>query len=331
MGLDFFGGILSAYGGFLIDVGAYLSGTQSPAPTTTGIQNPYTPPFSGGQCEGISYRIGYSGNASFGAAFGYAETTMNGAILAIQIRDQIGDTTAYSYFLRNSSGTEVLMGSFPKAYPITWTVTITRTDNAPDVCTNPYNPNPSVLNPDGGSVDSAYPTVEPSEIVPALLPVLAPSTVAAIVAALKNAANLAVLAANLADLLKYITDWIEERERNDPKKKKVVSRELGAIEKDGFLRFYPFARNGSQAVNLDVRFYQVPLWKKDTLLGGKSPNRYRELARILFVSETFGIIQEIDISYSINSIPIPESAIGFYYHLGLDGIAKAYTTAFYLE
>lgn len=336
MGLDFFGGILSAYGGFLINIGNYLSGTQPNAPETTGYQTPYTPPFSGGQCANVRYQPSFtysqpgirpntgsygSGDGSFYGKIQAIESVPNTGNIRIIHRDGTTQFTPAGMFSGNGAEYTIALTN----------IVLTPLDGATDNCGNLPNPNPSVLNPDGGSIDSAYPTVEPTEIVPAALPILAPGTVAALLAALGNAANLAAIAANLADLLDYILKWIDEREKNDPKKKNLVTRNLGAIEKDGFLRLYPFDRNGSQAINLDMRFYQIPIWKKDTLLGSKSPNRYRELGRILFVSETLGIIEEIDISYTLNSIPIPESAIGFYYHLGLEGTAKAYTTVFYLE
>ena len=346
MGLDFFGGILSAYGGFLINIGNYLSGTQSDAPATSGRQPPYIPPFTGGQSIGIEYYVKftqttvsspYGGNGNSRIVDRSDLNTFIGKITGIE-SGVFNNMSIFRVFhgnnqvsVVNTGGGDYNASSFGGTIYSYSNIEFLRKDGQPDVGGNVPNPNPAILNPDGGAVDGEYPSGNSTEIVPAALPVLAPNTVAAILAALRNAANLAALAANIADAIEKILEWIKEREDNDPKKKRLVSRQLGAIKKDGFLRLYPFARNGSQAINLDIRFYDIPIWKKDMQLGEKSPNYYYDLARVLFVSETYGIINSIEINYTINSIPIPESAIGFYYHLGLDGIGKAYATAFYLE
>jgi hypothetical protein len=359
MGLsNFVGGLLSGYGNFLINLSGYLSDTSPAAPATTGYQAPFTPLYTGGQSVGVVYKISITTKRIVGgvniwyragdvalsvpssgsdqvraladvASSGVGFNRIAGAVTSIYV-----GTDGKVYVKNSSSPSGFILFAFEAtvASPhILQSVQLLRADNATDTGGNVPNPNPIVLNPDGGSVASDYPTSSPIELVPAALPVLAPATITALLAALANAANLAAIAANLAELIKLILDWMKEYEGKDPSKRSLVYRELGAIEKDGFIRFYPFVRGKSIAISLDVRFYSLPVWKKDTTLGSKSPNRYRDLGRILFVSETFGIIEEKELTYGVNSIPIPESAIGCYYHLGLDGVAKAYVNCFYLE
>lgn len=302
----------------------YLSKIQSSAPPTIAPIGDYVPPFAGGQCS-TNYMVVISYIDSASVVREQTYTSLSGAIIAPNI---IGNNWGFTHM---SGANRIRKGVFDTDYYSLYSFVVSRVDGLPDNCGNLPNPNPIAINPDGGMVDGAYAPIASNQIVPAALPVLAPSAITAILAALRNAANLAILAAQLADALKAILDFLKEIEDKDPSKKAIKSRDLGAIEKDGFLRLYPSVRGDSIAINLDLRFYSIPSWKRDTILGNKSPNRYHNLGRILFVSETLGIINEIELVYTINSIPIPENAIGFYYHLGLDGIAKAYSTAFYLE
>lgn len=264
--------LLLGMGNLGLNLLGYLQTTQPPAPPTMGYQAPYIPPFTGGQCVGVEYRVDWTILADVYGIRNASAINLVAPIKKIYFVQPTPLNTQWFARIEYGEGGVVNTygGDFGDPNLRLTTVsgpTITRMDGLPDNCGNLPNPNPLTFDPDGGFANSAYPTTTPTEIVPSALPILAPSAIAAILAALRNAANLAVLAANLADALKTILDWIKEIDDKDSSKKAVVSRNLGAIERDGFLRLYPLVRHKSIAINLDLRFYLVPIWKRDTVLG----------------------------------------------------------------
>jgi len=363
--------LLLGMGNLGINLLNYLNDTSQPiAPVSNGIQSPYTPLFTGGQMTGVAYQVifkitktnGVVGYAVMGAWTG---NNLFNTPESIPIMGQsnssnriYGKIPSLSQPVKTSdngssqrwsiAGYNASIGLANDTYNAIVTIyNIRREDGLADTGGNLPNPNPVISDPDTGYQDSPYVTAPETTlvdnstveaIVPAAPLALVPATLSGLLALLRAAASIAELAQRIADLieglyslLKTILDFLRELEKLFPRKKSVTMRELGSISKDGFLRLYPIGRSSLQAISLDLRLTSIPLWKKDMTFGSKSPNRYVGLGRILFVSETMGIISGVDLEYSINSIPIPENAIGFYYHLGLDGSVQGVTNCFYLK
>lgn len=315
---------------------------DAPPPPTTPYQEPYTPPFLGGQCNKI-YRVNLRTRRDdgfeqdWGTYFGQAPIQFVGLFGSEAEGLRIGVRFANGAFPSPNIGVYQ-----PERYTdlSTWVPN----DGSPDNCGNLPNPNPEFNPNDTGLAGGGFnPSAEPNtELAAPIVPFL-PSFLAALNAALAAAAAaanalegikaVADAIAAIADLLKKIRDDLNEKEKEKDKNKEVLSYEFGRIEKDGFLRLYPsdsFA--DCEAVQLDVIVTAIPLGY-GKYFGKFSPNyfEYKRLGHIAFVSGSFGIIERKFIEFGRSSFTVPKGSVGFYYHLGLDGVIKANASALYLR
>lgn len=323
-----------------------------PAPSTTATSVPYTPPFIGGQTSGVSYEVrgNHIKTLSDGTRtdFGNVATTpINGAITAIIGINRNGSSV---WLVRNAAGQEVISRSIGNAGDsvATWeNITIKRLDGVSETALPPPNPNPTPpLSSDG------IPTSPPPNIIgggltviqgTAIVPV--PSFAAALAAALA-AARTAVDALTairaiadaidtLTDLLKKLKDNLDnpDEDRAPDGTKTVIRYNFGSISKDGFLRLYPDQNTQKLKCSyIDIQVLSIPVGY-GRYFGSLSPNfyRFRSLGHISFVSPTFGIIETRQVDFSRISLECPETAYGFFYHLGLEGAILANASGFYVK
>lgn len=330
----------------------YFLGEQSQenAPQSSDYQPPYEPPFAGGQCTNIEYNISITVNYKF-AGDDVTETVSGGRFLgAIQSVEAVKISEAFINLriVWNSGNSTYLQQGWYANSQISGfnivSVSLSPTGGVADACGNLPNPNPSEPTSSSGLAQNGFnPNSQPNtELAAPIVPFL-PSFLAALNAALAAAAAaanaldgikaVAEAIAAIADLLKKIRDDLNEKEKEKDKNKEVLSYQFGKIEKDGFLRLYPSnAFADSEAFQLDVLITAIPLGY-GKYFGRFSPNyfEYKRLGHIAFVSASFGIIERKYIEFGRSSFSVPKGSVGFYYHLGLDGIIKANASAIYLR
>lgn len=321
----------------------YLLGERAnaPAPQSGDYLPPYDPPFSGGQCLNTRYIVGAEVLINGAWQFSDNLIAIFGKVSYIGIEEDRTRLRA-----RNSRGNDISVFPFQiSSFATEFRNPVLRpTVGEPDNCGDLPNPNsPTPTNSSGIASDGFNPSAEPNtELAAPLVPFL-PSFLAALNAALAAAAAagnaldgikaVADAIGAIADLLKKIREDLNEKEKEKEKNKEVLSYEFGGIEKDGFLRLYPsdsFA--DSEAVQLDILITAIPIGY-GKYFGRFSPNyfEYKRLGHIAFVSGSFGIIERKYIEFGRSSFSIPKGCVGFYYHLGLDGIIKANASALYLR
>jgi hypothetical protein len=312
-----------------------------PAPTASPVTEPYTPPFTGGQCSN-----GYQVNISFNqkpsnvrtSPFSMGSTTAR--ISGVSTFNTSSNGTA-GIVVSSSSGnlTFQVNSSFASDFRVE---SLVRNGGLPDNCGD--LPNPDVGEPISGSglaetgqfpdlEDDAVPVYEGSPLV--AVPSFA-SILAAALAAAKAAATALEAIGKIADALSAIGKLLDRlREfldgEEEPKNRSIFRYDFGSIEEDGFLRLYPFVNLAEfRAEMIDLQFLSIPTYY-GKYFGNKSPNfyRFKELGYIAFVSPTFGILSQVPLEFGRCSIPIPEDSIGFFFHLGLEGGIIANVSAFY--
>lgn len=164
------------------------------------------------------------------------------------------------------------------------------------------------------------------------------AALAAAIAAARAAADALAIGNAIADafealkpLLEKINEDAEDRDRDG--KKDYIRYQFGAISRDGFLRLYPTSETNSyKAEQLDISILSIPIGY-GKYFGNLSPNfyRFKELGYIAFVSPTFGIMEYREVEFSRMSLTVPSGAIGFYYHLGLDGAILGNAWGYYSQ
>jgi len=315
---------------------------QPQAPNTTPVAAAYIPTFTGGQCEGgytvfIRFTTLPSGTSS--APFQLGAVT--GKITGVEAyNDREG-----------RSGIEVKAGSQTLQFDVIATQgrdfvidRFQRTNGQPDNCGDLPNPNPPPLVSSDGLADSApLAVIEDEELVIGAPLVTIPS-IGAIVAAIAAAVRVAsdALAAikelvnaieTIGEILDKIRDWIEDRDKDNDKKKSLYRHDYGSIRKDGFLRLYPSGeQNGFSPQYVDLQLLSIPI-SYGKYFGNLSPNfyRFKSLGHISFVSPSFGVLSTHELEFSRISLTVPDNAFGFFYHLGLDDTIRANVSLFYLR
>ena len=318
----------------------YLNRALLPsAPTTNPLSPPYTPPFTGGQCY-TSYNVDYSVPSNAGGfIISGATTTVPGRIIG-----SYKDGAVYGLEVQTSPTASVARIPFGAAAAATGVQinSLSRVDGSPDSCGD--LPNPDSGEPVAGSglaesgqppdlEEDAEPVYEGSPIaaVPSFAAILAAAIAAAKAAgtALEAIVEIAKAIEAIGDLLNRLKDFLDGEEK--PKNRSVFKYDFGSIERDGFLRLYPFVNLAEfKAEMLDLQFLSIPTYY-GKYFGEKSPNfyRFKELGYIAFVSPTFGVLSQVPLEFGRVSIPIPDDSIGFFFHLGLEGGIIANVSAFY--
>jgi len=322
---------------------------DAPAPDTEPIQQPFTPPFTGGQCDGGRYTavvrvdwINTLNNAQsttinvpfsvggqvplFGAISGVTATLEApdmGYSVKLQHKDSVGNPANRIVF----EGFGGIKSGLTAAI-----LSVARIDGA-DSCGDLPNPNPPISIPSSGLAQSAPPDLQDSELLSqGIVPLNLAAILAAALAALRVATTIAEAVAALADALEAIKKAIDKLLPKERDKNKSFFRYVyGGIEKDGFLRFYGDVSNqGFEAVYLDILFTNIPSGY-GKYFGTLSPNRYiyNRLGYIAFVSPSLGVMEVRELEFPRQSFSVPRDSIGFFYHLGLDGVIKANASAIY--
>lgn len=314
------------------------------APKPTPITTSSPPPYTGGQCAGFWYAVLVT-IADDGVFFTFQSgTSIKGAIVSVTKRQE-SNGMGTIVFTNDVNDTRVIMTSVLFA-KLSWRVdSLTREDGQPDNCGNVASPVSSPSIPDDGLFNPTNPhiaddngNVNQSAIVlaPALPLVLVSAVLAGYSAAMAaaQAASDALTAikkiAEGLDALKTLWDklkeFLDEWEKNRPKKRDIVRQTYGRIFGDGALDFFPNNNTKFQPIQLDVVITNIPVGF-GRYFGSLSPSRYRfrELGYIAFYSVNQGILEVHSIQFKRTSYQIPELAVGFIYHLGLDEQIKGYS------
>ena len=344
--------IASGVGDFLRSIPSYF------APKPMPLAPIYTPPFTGGQCVGVFYRVNWIVEVNFGSGWQTRDASKNdieGPITAIFLKQPNAASTSISAnitYKNGALGVIPYFGDFGNLTDAIRTVSlsVTRMDNAPDTCGNLGNPNPLPSIPDDGLfrpnnpyITDSNDVVNPSAIVlaPALPLVLVPLISSAIAAAL-SAARAAATALEaiqkvaealegLAELWKKLKEFLDEWEKNRPKKRDITRQTYGQILGDGALDFFAPNSKKVEAIQLDIIVTNIPK-TRGKYFGSLSPHRYRygmynserELGYIAFYSVNQGILEVHSIQFKRSTLQIPPLAVGFIYHFGLDEQTKAF-------
>lgn len=338
-----------------------------PAPATNSVSPPYTPPFLGGQCN-AAYSVSFYQTMSDGGTVYYYVNAgfpndsppndtekknafvTDGAIQSITWSGVGLSGFGAINIVINGSGTYCInnrITTSPTGFGIH---SIVRRDGLPDNCGNLPNPNlPPPISVDGLASSAAPDLLGGSSSIVSGSPLtpnggdalangansdfseagaLAPSDIAGALA--KIAAGLA----KVAQILSLFNEILELLRKLINKNNKSSFRyDFGSIQKDGFINMVPSNPANKiewQFLDIQVTEVRVGIGK---IFGNKSPNYYlyESIGRISFVSPTFGVLSTHPIQFIRTSIPIPPLAIGFFYHLGLDGTNKANVSGFYLK
>ena len=229
-------------------------------------------------------------------------------------------------------------GTFQIAY-------VERVDGQPDNCGNLADPNPPPTIADDGLFVPTNPHIaddngnlNPSAIV--LAPFIPPLAILPFVVGAYNAAVDAAKAATdvfnkvdkiidvldtLDNLLDKVNKDSDDKKKDNPKNRDIVRQTYGQILGDGALDFFPENNTKFQAIQLDVVITNIPNGF-GKFFGSLSPHRYRykELGYIAFYSVTQGILSTHSVQFKRTTYQIPELAVGFVYHLGLDDQIRGY-------
>jgi len=308
------------------------------APDTIRLPLPDAP-FTGGQCEGVWYKVTCNlvhGNIRDGADV-YANISLVRNLIApvnvelITAAPTVGVLFSDGYFYAYTG----YSGDPFFTYELR-NVKVVRSDGLPDTCGNrgerpipetgladtvinfnqeTFNDN-SVTIFEGSEYDNDTTTNifnDASDLTTeaiAALPVAVPAGLAKAVAALSKIVDALQLMDGVLRLL---------RERSGKDNKSVRMYTYGRIVGDGFLRLYPTGNPTEyEGISVELVALEIPS-ERGRIFGRHSPNRfkYEPLGRIMFTSGAMGIISTHDIEYPRVSIPIPLGATGFFYHLGL--------------
>ena len=315
------------------------------APKPTSLDTPYTPPFTGGQCEGVGYLVDVradfyrpsTGNTIVNYIGGQIEVT--GKVLgAVARRDSAGRPslivlTSGGEVVQNTSGDTDLEYRNPRI------LSVVRSNGAADTCGDLTNPNPppsiaddGLFNPTNPNIGDDNGNLNPSAIVLApfipplvILPFIIGAYNAAVDAA-KNATDVFNKVDKIIDVLDTLDNLfdkinkdLDDKKKDDPRNRDIVRQTYGRIIGDGALDFFPDNNTKFQAIQLDVVITNIPIGF-GRYFGSLSPSRYRykELGYIAFYSVNQGILSTHSIQFKRTSYQIPELAVGFVYHLGLD-------------
>ena len=323
------------------------------APKPTPASAPYTPPFTGGQSVGVAYNL-FLSYEILDAGNLRSTVVRNGAFSIVAPLKGVTVIGEGSYLIRalvthGAASFEINLASSNAFFPPPMTIRgfnpqVERVDGQPDTGGNLPNPNPSqpiaddgLFNPSNPHIGDDNGTLNPSSIV------LAPAFPLALIAAILGGYSAALAAARAAasaleaiqkvaealeglrKLWDKLKEFLDEWEKNRPKKRDIVRQVYGQIEGDGALDFFPDNNAKFKAIQLDVVITNIPVGY-GRYFGSSSPSRYRyrELGYIAFYSVNQGILETHSIQFKRTSYQIPELAVGFIYHLGLDEQIKGF-------
>jgi len=342
--------IASGVGDFLRNIPSLLA----PKPTPLGTS--FTPPFTGGQCA-FFYLVTYTlYKTDLNGVESIQEQGLSGAQGAIQdiVVSYGSDTpnagkTSLTWSIKTSNG-NVFAGSISSGSGTGFASgrgvinSVRPRDGQIDSCGNVGNPAPPPSIPDGDLFKPNNPTISdnndvinPAAIVlaPALPLVLVPlisSAIAAALAAARAAADALEAIKKIAEALEGLSklwdklkEFLDEWEKNRPKKRDIVRQTYGQIVGDGALDFFSSNNKKAQAIQLDIIITSIPIGI-GKYFGSLSPSRYRykELGYIAFYSTNQGILETHSLQFKRSTLQIPELAVGFIYHLGLDEAIRGY-------
>ena len=324
-----------------------------PSPVSSGSDLP-----SGGQSEGVSYAVlfgaVYTDNSgafevqftfnrpmrfvAFGQSYSDAEIRsaggVTGTVKASFLTTQLQDGQVIVRY------DGVLVLSFQSLTNVR-ILKILRADGLADTGGNapPSNPinDDGLFNPSNPRIGDDNGNLNPAAIVLApALPLVFVSAVLAGYSAAMAAAQAALSALDatrkiaegldaLKTLWEKLKEFLDEWEKNRPSKRDIVRQTYGRILGDGALDFFPDNNTKFQAIQLDVVITNIPIGY-GRYFGSLSPSRYRfrELGYIAFYSVNQGILSTHSIQFKRTSYQIPELAVGFIYHLGLDEQIKGF-------
>ena len=332
----------------------------APKPSPTSL--PYTPPFIGGQCVGVSYQAilyitppsgtplywcgVYSSNppSMSGLLNSYSNNSITGAVPA---NAQLVKTAPTRYGFQAIYQVININGSVYVGMDDSWIVSLygfRKNSDGTDNCGNPPNPIPSpLINDDGlfspnnpvigdenGTLNSAAIILSPAAPIIAIGGGLALAAAAAAAAkaatdALEAIKKVAEALDSLKKLWEKLQEFLEEWDKDRPKNRDIVRQTYGNIDGDGAIDFYPLNNKNFVAIQVDIVVTEVPVGF-GKYFGNMSPSRYRykELGYISFYSISKGIIETHSIQFKRTSLIIPKTAIGFIYHFGLDNKIKGF-------
>lgn len=327
------------------NVAGFVAEFLSPAPPSqNGDIIPFEPPFLGGQCSGgyfIEAKATYpNGTIQWGYLNGNSsvqrsESEIRAGSIAIAgtvnsieqfvqfngsgLRFNGGERSIFFGFQGNEYASSIEVNRLiPIAFPS-------------DSCGNLPNPNPSPPTPESGISKAPFPDIDSGGeiLVEGIAPLALPAGLAGALQALGAAANLAALAGALAGALQALDEAARGRnnegepdpdDKEDPDgKPSKIRYTYGFIEGDGYINLYPEDNNRYEGIYLDIILSNIPVgFGKE--FGNKAPHRYkfRKLGWVAFVSPSFSLFNFEELQFVRTCLPIPEGAVGFYYHLGLD-------------
>jgi hypothetical protein len=323
----------------------YLRQLLQPEVTpTTPVADPYTPPFTGGQCV-KPYDVYITATYPFPSAINGVEQYAGRFVGSINISEFSDDNSPlYGISVRYNSGANGILAFQTTAKKVTLNSSRVVAVDGVDNCGNLPNPNPSRPVSEDGLADNLAPNIDNDETLVQGAPIVAIPTLAAILAAIRTAVAAAANALEaialimdalkaIGDVLDKIKEWIDEQEKDDEGKKSLSYHPYGSIRKDGFLRLYPNGEyEGYEPVYIDLQLLSIPIGY-GRYFGNLSPNfyKFKPLGYISFVSPTFGVLETREIEFSRVSLSVPENAYGFFYHLGLEDAIRANVGLFYLK
>ena len=323
------------------------------APKPTPASAPYTPPFTGGQSLGVAYNL-FVSYEILDAGNLRATVVRNGAFSVVAPLKGVTILGEGSYLIRalvthGGASYEINLANTNDYFPQPLTIRgfnaqVERVDGQPDTGGNLPNPNPSqpiaddgLFNPSNPPIADDNGTVNPAAIV--LAPAFPLVLVGAILGGYSAAMGAAAAAGDalaaikkvaegmdaLKTLWEKLKEFLDDWEKNRPSKRDIVRQTYGRIFGDGALDFFPDNNTKFKAIQLDVVITNIPIGY-GRYFGSLSPSRYRyrELGYIAFYSVNQGILETHSIQFKRTSYQIPELAVGFIYHLGLDEQIKGF-------
>lgn len=320
------------------------------APKPIGLSAPYTPPFTGGQCADGNYTVTFRAKAKFPASpqdntFYDSSVSFTGKFGGLEWRTADNNLCVWRIVNGIAGNSGLCVNSFNGARVGDGfeNIVVTRT-NGTDNCGNLQNPvsAPSInddglFKPTNPLIADENEAINPAAIVllPAIPLVLVPlvsTAIAAALAAAKAASDaleavkkIAEALEGLVELWKLLKEFLDDWKKNRSKNRDIVRQTYGQILGDGALDFFPSNNTKFKAIQLDVIITTIPIGF-GKFFGSLSPSRYRykELGYIAFYSVHQGILEVHSIQFKRTSYQIPELAVGFIYHLGLNDQIKGY-------
>lgn len=315
--------------------------TELPSNNSVGnpLQTPYTPPFTGGQCEKvytITYRYRAISNSSPARNRDITESVLGiGPVrgIATNIVFRPNDSTIYQVIVDARSiaspNERPIIGGFATANSydsFTAEIISIIANDGIDNCGDLPGSSPTI----GDNNNGLYQNED--EYSPELIKEgLAPLPIAALLTAAAAALEAAETIGELADAIAGIAEALKNAEDNEKSKERgehfrLFRLNIGNVSRDGQIQINRFQNgNGTEKpLTLEVEFTSIPQGF-GRYFGDNSPNRfiYQRLGYIAFISPNLGVIEVHECEFPRHSFNIPENCIGFYFHFGLNGNVKA--------